>query len=1187
MLKAFFFAMFSFILHGCDSSSDVSHATNQKGSDRSVVAVSSTEKNVLSQQGGNLPEGSQLQLEAVQLVVEGKSYDVTAISQDALWRSSNENIAIVDAKGVVTAKSSGSVKITALYDKKTSFNSALINVTSATVTQFEVLPAQLSLIVGESQQLQVQTSFTDGSTQEMAASFTWTSSDPNIASVDENGKVTGLSAGEAIIYSSNTVSELGDSARVVVEEPNLLSLILTPDSMNTPVGVQQAIEVMGLFDNGEWVELTEQAIFSVSDQSVIELNQNQVKGISTGQALVTASVDDVSATSIITITAAELTSLYFEPSQHTLAVGHVVDVTLVGQYSDSTEYQLSNSVSWLGDDVSIAYVNDDHQLVGLSEGNTEINASYQGVTTAESLMVTVNSAELQSIRITPKNSLLIMDKPLQLEAIGLYSDGNEIPIETNIIWLTESDNIQVNTEGVVVGLSEGVANVSAKVDSIQAEQVANILVEDGVIDRNKPSVTVTKIEVTPESVTIEAGQSEVLRASVYLSDGRILDGTDLVSWSSSDHSAFVSAKGKVYGLSNGEANVIASLDTFYDEALVTVTPTTACPERDCIPIIDNIGNTGGDGNGNNTGNSGNTGGDGNGNNTGNSGNTGGDGNGNNTGNSGNIGGDGNGNNTGNSGNTGGDGNGNNTGNTQPETPTIAYTAIISKELRAMRPNGTKMPIDTELTLALLSLNSEREIHQESNDVTWVSSEPRVASIDERGQVRALSEGVTNITAQFEDTTSYNSIFIEVVDVELVSLTVTPPLNRLPVGEQISLNATGRFNDGTTQDLTSVVFWESQSPLIVQVSDKGEVSAISAGVGRISANYNGVKSVNQAVVDVEAAKAVSLDITPKDVEVQIGQTVQFTAVVTYDNGHTEVVTDNGIWTIKNQNFGYFEAPGLVKTTKQGSTQVSVEYGQLTSGTAKLKIKKNELESISITPNALDLALGHTATIQAIGHYSDGSEEVLTNSAHLDWQFGSPNVAFVDLQGTLRTLNVGTTSLVAKLDNVRSAPANVSVTNAVVEHIYLLPTSLTLTEGLKQQLVAIGRLSNGVEQDITHEADWLSHDTHVVLVDYLGVLFANNAGETTVSASYVQGNQVITSTVPMKVNVLESTIKPIPPVDKECPNYVEGYPYEAGDCVTNHNELYECKPWPYTPWCAGVAWAYEPGMGSAWDQAWVQK
>nr|WP_279457159.1 hypothetical protein [Aeromonas veronii] len=43
---------------------------------------------------------------------------------------------------------------------------------------------------------------------------------------------------------------------------------------------------------------------------------------------------------------------------------------------------------------------------------------------------------------------------------------------------------------------------------------------------------------------------------------------------------------------------------------------------------------------------------------------------------------------------------------------------------------------------------------------------------------------------------------------------------------------------------------------------------------------------------------------------------------------------------------------------------------------------------------------------------------------------------------------------------------------------------------------------------------------------------------------------------------------------------------GERVSNGGASYECKPHPYTGWCAGAAWAYEPGKGTAWADAWIK-
>jgi aryl-phospho-beta-D-glucosidase BglC (GH1 family)/regulation of enolase protein 1 (concanavalin A-like superfamily) len=53
----------------------------------------------------------------------------------------------------------------------------------------------------------------------------------------------------------------------------------------------------------------------------------------------------------------------------------------------------------------------------------------------------------------------------------------------------------------------------------------------------------------------------------------------------------------------------------------------------------------------------------------------------------------------------------------------------------------------------------------------------------------------------------------------------------------------------------------------------------------------------------------------------------------------------------------------------------------------------------------------------------------------------------------------------------------------------------------------------------------------------------------------------------------------------PQYVENGGYVAGSIVKNAGSRYECKPHPFTGWCNGAAWAYAPGTGTYWQDAWI--
>lgn len=52
----------------------------------------------------------------------------------------------------------------------------------------------------------------------------------------------------------------------------------------------------------------------------------------------------------------------------------------------------------------------------------------------------------------------------------------------------------------------------------------------------------------------------------------------------------------------------------------------------------------------------------------------------------------------------------------------------------------------------------------------------------------------------------------------------------------------------------------------------------------------------------------------------------------------------------------------------------------------------------------------------------------------------------------------------------------------------------------------------------------------------------------------------------------------------PAYSTNGGYSEGSQVASNGGIYECKAYPFSSWCNGAAWAYEPGVGAHWEDAW---
>ena len=120
-----------------------------------------------------------------------------ASNKKVTWKSSNAAVATVDAAGKVTAVKAGEATITVTTDDggKTATCKVTVSDKEVKVTGVKLNKATLTLIEGASETLTATVAPADATNQKV----TWKSSDAAVASVDANGKVTGVKAGEATI----------------------------------------------------------------------------------------------------------------------------------------------------------------------------------------------------------------------------------------------------------------------------------------------------------------------------------------------------------------------------------------------------------------------------------------------------------------------------------------------------------------------------------------------------------------------------------------------------------------------------------------------------------------------------------------------------------------------------------------------------------------------------------------------------------------------------------------------------------------------------------------------------------------------------------------------------------------------------------------------------------------------------
>ena len=167
--------------------------------------------------------------------------------------------------------------------------------------------------------------------------------------------------------------------------------------------------------------------------------------------------------------------------------------------------------------------------------------------------------------------------------------------------------------------------------------------------------------------------------------------------------------------------------------------------------------------------------------------------------------------------------------------------------------------------------------------------PAVATVSNAvgsiGVATALKAGSTSISATVSGVTGASTL--TVTPAVLSSIAVGPTNPSVPNGNNQPLTATGTFSDGSTQDLTDTVTWDTSMPAVASVSNAqgsaGLAHGLSLGQTTISATVNSISG--STTLTVSDAVLVSIAVKPPNKSIALGISRQFSATGTYSDNAT--------------------------------------------------------------------------------------------------------------------------------------------------------------------------------------------------------------------------------------------------------------------------------------------------------------
>ena len=115
-------------------------------------------------------------------------------------------------------------------------------------------------------------------------------------------------------------------------------------------------------------------------------------------------------------------------------------------------------------------------------------------------------------------------------------------------------------------------------------------------------------------------------------------------------------------------------------------------------------------------------------------------------------------------------------------------------------------------------------------VTWSSSASEIVSVDDEGNVSALSEGKATITAEAGGVTATCDVTVSSASIPVESVTVSEESIEIKIGETFTLTATVLPENAEDKTVT----WSSSDNAIATVSDDGVVTGVAVGNATIVA-----------------------------------------------------------------------------------------------------------------------------------------------------------------------------------------------------------------------------------------------------------------------------------------------------------------------------------------------------------------
>lgn len=264
--------------------------------------------------------------------------------------------------------------------------------------------------------------------------------------------------------------------------------------------------------------------------------------------------------------------------------------------------------------------------------------------------------------------------------------------------------------------------------------------------------------------------------------------------------------------------------------------------------------------------------------------------------------------------------------------TALTNAINALEKSSITLSQTAGTIYTKIGITTLSFTAT--VIGDNKSVVWTSSNNAIATVSSDGVVTAKAAGTVTITASANGVSATAQVTVKVP-----SLTLSKSSGAVAVGGKITI--------GATSDPAGKITYKTSNKKIATVSSKGVVKGIKVGTAKITVTSNGISKTYKVTVKKQTLtlKKSSATITAGKT-ITINATASPTGTITYKTSNKKVATVNSKGVVKGVKAGTatitVKCNGVTKTYK-----VTVKKQTLTLKKTSASIKVGKTVAIKAT------------------------------------------------------------------------------------------------------------------------------------------------------------------------------------------------------------------------------------------------